>query len=107
MTEKKDAIFFAHSFDKETPTWSKVSDNEVSMWFENLLKKRWRVLSGKSTQARPIGDKVAEAVDESQAIVALFTRKHQMDSVASRFLPSLWVLCECAYALGRFRDARH
>lgn len=107
MTEKKEAIFFAHSFDKEIPNWSTIADSDVSMWFENLLKKRWRVLSGRSTQARPIGEKIAEAVDESRAIVALFTRKHQLDSAGSRFVPSPWVLCECAYALGRFKYAPH
>jgi hypothetical protein len=107
MTEKKDAIFFAHSFEKSTPTWSNVSDYEVSTWFENLLKKRWRVLSGKSNQARPIGEKVAEAVDDSRAIVAVFTRKHKIESSDERYVPSPWVLCECAYAQGRFKFASH
>ncbi|HXM46837.1 MAG TPA: hypothetical protein VN956_03140 [Pyrinomonadaceae bacterium] len=104
MTEKKDAIFLAHSFDKVPPPWSSVSDHVVSTWFENILKKRWRVLSGKSSQARPIGEKVADAVNESRAIVAVFTRKHQLDPEGSRFVPSPWVLCECAYALGRSRS---
>jgi hypothetical protein len=103
MPDKKEAIFLAHSFDKESPPWSKVSDFEVSEWFENHLKKRWRVLSGKANQARPIGDKFAEAVDQARAIVAVFTRKHQLDSAPARFLPSPWVLCECAYALGRMK----
>lgn len=107
MAEKKDAIFFAHSFDKDPPSWSKMSDGEVAAWFENILKKRWRVLSGKSTQARPIGEKVAEAVDESRAIVAVFTRKHQIGTSGEQFSPSPWVLCECAYALGRFKYAPH
>ncbi len=105
MARKKDAVFLAHTFDDCPPSGSSVSDVEVAAWFEKLLKKKWRVLSGKTKQARPIGDKVADAVDDSRAIVGVFTRRFPMDEMGDRFVASPWVLCECAYALGRFRYA--
>jgi hypothetical protein len=103
MSRKKDAVFFAHSFDKETHPWSKIPDAQVAAWFEELLSKRWRVLSGKLAEARSIGEKVTDAVDDSKAIVALFTRRHKVESGSETYLPSPWLLCECSYALGRFK----
>lgn len=107
MPKRKDAIFFAYSFDKDPPSWSNKSDLEVAEWFKAILKKKWKVLSGSTQQARPIPEKVADAVDQSKAIVALFTRKHVIDSDANKYVPSPWVLCECAYGLGRHKYTDH
>jgi hypothetical protein len=100
---QKIPIFFSFSFEKTPPAWSQVSDLEVAQWFEKLLRNRdFRVLSGRKVESRPIADKVFEVVGQTRAVVALFAGKYQIDSTASRFLPSQWVLCECAYAQGRF-----
>ena len=106
--ENKDTIFFAHSFDEERESTDSLSDLEVAKWFEeNLLKRRWRVYSGKRTEARPILEKIAELVDGSDAIVALFTRKYPIDKKKGLYSPSPWVMTECAYAMGRFKYLPH
>ena len=99
----KESIFFAHSFEKETLPGSVIGDLEVAAWFQDLLEKRWKVLSGKSAQARPITEKVEEALEDSKAIVGLFTRRHRLEGVEEKYIPSPWLLCECAYALGRHK----
>ncbi|NQW18607.1 MAG: hypothetical protein HQ478_14095 [Chloroflexi bacterium] len=105
MTQRKRTpIFFSYSFDKTPPSWSGVSDHEVAQWFEKLLKAKFTVLSGNKAQSRPIADKIFDAVDRSRGVVALFTGKHHLNDAPLRFLPSNWVLCECAYAQGSFRD---
>jgi hypothetical protein len=107
MSGKKNPIFFSHSFDEIVPSWSDKSDKTIAMWFEDELKKRWKVTSGKPNQAQPIGDKVIEAIDESLATFALFTRKTKIEGSDERYTTSPWVLCECSYALGRFRQAKY
>ena len=101
---KKIPIFFSFSFEKTPPVWSSVSDLQVAQWFEKLLKSRnFRVMSGKKVQSRPIADKIFDVVGETRAAVGLFTGKYQVDTLpAAHYLPSQWVLCECAYAQGRF-----
>ena len=99
----KDAIFFAHSFDSDPPPWSSRSDAEVTAWFQKLLVKRWRVISGKGPEARSISAKVVDAVNESKALVALFTRRHEIVSPPGGFITSPWLISECALALGMFR----
>jgi hypothetical protein len=107
MQAQKDAIFFAHSFEKETTPWSKVTDSEVVAWFEKLLAKRWRVVSGKGPEARAIQDKVFDAVNDTRALVSLFTRRYQVANSTTSYLTSPWLLCECALALGMFRNHDH
>ena len=96
-------VFLAHSFDEKPPSWSDVSDMEVAQWFEKQMKSLgWKVVTGKKIQARPIGSKISNDVNESKAVIAIFTGKQKIDN---KLLPSAWVLCECAYALGRFEDS--
>lgn len=104
--QNKPAIFLSYSFDKVAPKWSSVSDFQVAQWFEKLIKNHgFQVLSGRNVQSRPLSDKIFETVDQSKAVIAIFTGKYPIDSASDRFLPSQWVLCECAYAQGRFRDS--
>lgn len=103
MTNSKDTVFFAHSMQKDPPSWSSVSDADVVSFFEKLLKKRWQVISGKVAEARAIDDKVADAVSDSKAIISLFTRRHKVEDGPDSYLTSPWLLCECAFALGLFR----
>ena len=107
MSEKKNLIFFSHSFDDKSPNWSDKSDKEIANWFENELKRKWRVISGTPNQAQPIGDKVIDAIDESVATFALFTRKNKIESAQEKYTTSPWVLCECSYALGRFKHSKY
>jgi len=101
-------IFLSYSFEKTPPKWSPVSDIEVEEWFEKLLKSHgFKVLSGRKAESRPMLDKIFESVDQSKAIIAIFTGKFKIDTNPNRYLPSPWVLCECAYAQGRFRDAEY
>lgn len=102
MTQPKDTIFFAHSFEKEKPSWSDKTDAEVAAWFQRLLQRRWKVLSGKVPEARPIADKIIEGVSESKAMISLFTRRHKVEGT-DNYLPSPWLLCECSYAQAFFR----
>lgn len=104
--DKKIPIFLSYSFDKTPPEWSTKSDVDIAKWFETLLKNNgFYVLSGLKAESRPILDKVFEALDQSRAVIALFTGKYQISSMPLKMLPSQWVLCECAYAQGRFRDS--
>jgi len=103
MVTTKDTVFFAHSFEKEPILGSHISDAEVALWFEKLLKKKWNVISGKVAEARPINEKVTEAVNNSKALISLFTRRHKIADNSDSYLSSPWLLCECAYARGLFR----
>ncbi len=103
MATTKDTVFFAHSFEKEPIQGSHISDHEVAVWFEKLLKKKWTVISGKVAEARPIDEKVTEAVNNSKALIAIFTRRHKIADNNDSYLSSPWLLCECAYARGLFR----
>lgn len=103
QNHKKDSVFFAHSFEKERPTWSAISDEDVAEWFHKLLAKRWIVRSGKLAEAQPITDKVIEHLNESKALISVFTRRFKIEGPDDRYLPSPWLLTECAYARGQFR----
>ena len=105
--EKKDTIFFSHSFDEKAPAWSTVSDAKIAESFAKLLKKRWHVESGTPNLAQPIGDKVVEAIDKSRATIAIFTGKSQIQGIENKFCAPPWVLCECSYALGRFKHGNY
>jgi hypothetical protein len=102
-TSKKDSIFFAHSFEKTTPLWSNITDEDVANWFHKLLSRRWNVRSGKLAEAQPIADKVVDQLNEAKALFSVFTRRHKVDDSNDKYLPSPWLLTECAYARGLFR----
>jgi hypothetical protein len=107
-THKRIPLFLSYSFDKKPPSWSTLSDLQVAQWFEKLLRSHgFHVLSGRKAESRPVLDKIFDAVDQSRAVVAVFTGKHKVSSTPPRLLPSQWVLCECAYAQGRFRDTEY
>ena len=99
----KETIFLAHSFARDEPNSGAKSDAEVVEWFTKLIRKKWNVNSGKGPQARPIREKVLDAVSESKAMIGLFTRRHKLEGQPDAYLPAPWLLCECAYALAFFR----
>lgn len=100
---KKNSIFFAHSFDDKVPAWSTVTDEDVAKWFHKLLSRRWQVNTGKLAEAQPITDKVVQQLNDSRGLLSVFTRRHEVDGVGGGFLPSPWLLTECAYAKALFR----
>ena len=103
LDANRDAIFMAHSFDTDPPSWSKKSDADVVVWFKKLLDKRWRVLHGKGPEARPISEKVVDTVNESKALFSIFTRRHEISASPGEYVTSPWLISECALALGLFR----
>jgi len=95
-------VFVAHSFEKSPPQGESVSDIEVANWFIALLKSRslgYEVLAGSKPVPIRIDDKIKEDIADSSCVIAIFTRRHH-DTQLNRWLPSQFVLCEAASALG-------
>jgi hypothetical protein len=95
-------IFVAHSFDRKAPSEDAQSDVDVATWFIDLLKHRplnFEIVTGSKPVPARIDDKIKADIADCQCVVAVFTRKHQ-DAVTKRWLPSQFVLCEAASALG-------
>jgi hypothetical protein len=104
MVPKKLKVFLAYSFLKEKRSEDKLSDEEVGEWFKNLLKQRplrFDVRSGEKPEPEYIDKKLHKRMDEADATIGLFTRRYQ---AGTKWLPSLFVLAECAYALALYRD---
>jgi len=101
MTDRT-RVFVAHSFDKTTPSGETISDIDVATWFIDLLKHRplsFEVVTGSKPVPGPIDDKIKADIADCQCVVAVFTKRHY-DEKLNRWLPSQFVLCEAASALG-------
>ncbi|GBE33984.1 hypothetical protein BMS3Bbin06_00500 [bacterium BMS3Bbin06] len=101
MAEKL-KVFVAHSFEKSTPEGETHSDRDVADWFVRLLRKRplsFQVLTGAKPVPAPIDEKVAADIADCGCVIGVFTKRHY-ESQLQRWLPSQFVLCECASAIG-------
>ena len=95
-------IFVAHSFDHTIPPGEAMSDFAVATWFIDLLKHRplgFEVVSGSKPIPASIDDKIKADIADCQCLVAIFTKRH-LEEKTHRWLPSQFVLCEAASALG-------
>ena len=95
-------VFIAHSFDKSTPEGETRTDANVADWFIRLLRNRplsFQVLTGARPVPAPIDEKVAADIADCGCVIGVFTKRHH-DHQLKRWLPSQFVLCECASAIG-------
>lgn len=95
-------VFVAYSFDKTPPEGETLSDLEVAGWFIDLLKSRslgYEVLAGSKPVPMRIDDKIKADIADSSCVIAIFTKRYY-DANLNRWLPSQFVLCEAASALG-------
>jgi len=99
-------VFVAHSFDEKPKESTKKSDEEVAKWFINMMKKsplNFNVTTGKKPVPSPIYEKIENDIADSDCVVGIFTRRYCADN---KWFPSLFILCECAYAMGLYRNSR-
>ncbi|MCK4784341.1 MAG: hypothetical protein KAV87_11360 [Desulfobacteraceae bacterium] len=101
MAEKL-KVFVAHSFDQEAPVGENMSDMDVAKWFINLMKKKplqYTVVTGSKPAPRPIDEKIKRDIADCSCVVGIYTKRYY-DTNLQKWLPSQFVLCECACAIG-------
>lgn len=97
-------VFVAHSFDKTVPAGESLSDVDVAHWFLKLMRRRplsFSVVTGAKPTPGRIDEKVTADIADSSCVIGIFTRRHY-DQNLKRWLPSQFVLCECACAMGLY-----
>jgi len=95
-------VFVAHSFEKKPPPGESLSDVDVANWFIRLMRRRplsFQVVTGAKPIPKPIDEKVVADIVDSGCVIAIFTKRHY-DDTSQKWLPSQFVLCECASAIG-------
>lgn len=91
-------VFLAHSFAE--------SDREFVDRFKAFLQQRrfqLDVRTAESPQPRPFGKKIGDLIDWADVTIGLFSRRYR-DPDTERWLPTPYVVSECSYALGRYKE---
>jgi len=99
---EKTRVFVAYSFEKNPPPGESKSDIDVAQWFIKLLKSRslgYEVLTGSKAVPIRIDEKIKEDIVDSSCLIGIFTKRYREDGT-NRWLPSQFVLCEAASAIG-------
>ncbi|MBI4911675.1 MAG: hypothetical protein HY823_02960 [Acidobacteria bacterium] len=97
-------VFVAYSYEKTPPPGETKSDLDVASWFIELIKSRslsYQVLAGSKPIPMRIDEKIKADIADCSCLVAIFTKRHR-DETSKHWLPSQFVLCEAASAIGFF-----
>src|SRR5574341_1232742 len=91
-------VFVSHSFDE--------GDQAVIEKLLSIIQQRkfnFEVRTARNPEPRRFGSKIEDWVDWADVTFGLFTRKYR-DPNTNWWLPPPYVISECSYALGRYRD---
>jgi hypothetical protein len=105
---EKTRVFVAYSFEKSPPPGEDKSDVDVAEWFIKLLKSRalgYEVLTGSKAVPIRIDEKIKEDIVDSSCLIGIFTKRYH-EKGTNRWLPSQFVLCEAASAIGFFYNTK-
>jgi len=94
--ESKIKAFVAYSFLKE--------DKELIDKFLKYFDSRKDILTwehAKDPQPKSISKKIKELMENKDLFIGIFTKKYTLGIFRKRWLPSLWIIQESGYAIGK------